>query len=213
MLVPVMSAGIKSGVNWILLKTQLNTRATARISNVLAVPGVPSIRTWPPANRQTSTCSTTSSWPTTTLAISRRASSNSLGARSVIEELFSEVIQLADRTQKFGWGGWDRVCVQGVRQTAAVKGRAHERGPLRHCGRCRFGPEPERIFQVASQGSLGCLVRFLVSLFADQEVSHRIQELFLGPPAGRRGGSDRSKRPHGVPQQQGQDEDSFQRHP
>ena len=37
-----------------------------RTSSVLAVPGRPVIRQWPPTNSAISTCSSTSSWPTIT---------------------------------------------------------------------------------------------------------------------------------------------------
>ena len=38
-----------------------------RTSSVLAVPGTPVIRQWPPTNSAMSICSSTSSWPTMTL--------------------------------------------------------------------------------------------------------------------------------------------------
>ena len=76
MVVPVTSAGIRSGVNC----TRLNLRCSAcdseRMSSVLPRPGTPSSRQCPPANRHTRTPSTVSLWPTTTLAISRRVRSN-----------------------------------------------------------------------------------------------------------------------------------------
>src|SRR5262249_32665055 len=75
MLVPTMSAGIRSGVNWMRLKSQVKMRARTRTSRVLAVPGMPSMSRWPPANSVTSSDSMTSPWPTITLAISRRADS------------------------------------------------------------------------------------------------------------------------------------------
>jgi hypothetical protein len=39
--VPVMSLGIRSGVNWIRLKLQVSARASVEISSVLASPGTP----------------------------------------------------------------------------------------------------------------------------------------------------------------------------
>ncbi len=69
---PVMSLGIRSGVNWMRLKLRSMTRARLLISSVLARPGTPSSSTWPPANRAIIISSTTWSWPTMTLAISAR---------------------------------------------------------------------------------------------------------------------------------------------
>jgi hypothetical protein len=65
-----MSAGMRSGVNWI----RENTRATASDSVfsswVLPRPGTPSSSAWPSHNRHTSTLLTSSVWPTITLPIS-----------------------------------------------------------------------------------------------------------------------------------------------
>ena len=66
MSVPVMSLGIRSGVNWMRLNTRPRVCAMVRTSSVLAVPGRPVIRQWPPTNRPIMTCSSTSSWPTIT---------------------------------------------------------------------------------------------------------------------------------------------------
>ena len=57
MSVPVMSDGIRSGVNWMRLKTSPSVWASVRTSSVLAVPGRPVIRQWPPTNSEISTCS------------------------------------------------------------------------------------------------------------------------------------------------------------
>ena len=70
MFVPVMSAGIRSGVNWIRLKSSASELASVRTSNVLPSPGTPSSSAWPPTNRQVRTPWMISSWPTITLEIS-----------------------------------------------------------------------------------------------------------------------------------------------
>ena len=72
MSVPVMSDGIMSGVNWIRRNDRLRIFATVLTSSVLARPGTPTSRTWPRAKRPVRSCSTTSSWPMITLAISAR---------------------------------------------------------------------------------------------------------------------------------------------
>ena len=68
--VPVMSEGIRSGVNWMRLNSRSMAWAMVRTISVLARPGTPIIRQWPRANRAISSSSTTCSWPTMTLAIS-----------------------------------------------------------------------------------------------------------------------------------------------
>ena len=46
-LVPMMSAGIRSGVNWMRLNEQSMTSASVRTSIVLPSPGTPSSSAWP----------------------------------------------------------------------------------------------------------------------------------------------------------------------
>ena len=66
--VPVMSAGIRSGVNWMRLKLRFNARLSVLIMSVLASPGTPSSRQWLRANREISSSSITSFCPTMTWA-------------------------------------------------------------------------------------------------------------------------------------------------
>ena len=70
--VPVTSAGMRSGVNWIRENFRCSASESERIRSVLPSPGTPSSSTWPPAKRPTSTPSTTSRCPTTALPISPR---------------------------------------------------------------------------------------------------------------------------------------------
>ena len=70
MLVPVMSAGIRSGVNCTRLKVQSMTSAIVRTSIVLPRPGTPSRRTWLFARSPTRVWRTSSRWPTMTLPTS-----------------------------------------------------------------------------------------------------------------------------------------------
>ena len=85
---PVMSAGIRSGVNWMRLNDRSRICASVLISSVLASPGTPVIRQWPPVNSAISTWSITASWPTMTLRISARMRSrpcgHALGDRRVV---------------------------------------------------------------------------------------------------------------------------------
>ena len=84
MLVPVMSAGIRSGVNWTRRNLRSQARASASSIIVLPSPGTPSTRTLPPITSAVSVCSMTSSYPTITLPISdvmrRNVSRNSAAA-------------------------------------------------------------------------------------------------------------------------------------
>ena len=48
----MMSPGIRSGVNWMRPNSSPRQRAKHCASKVLAVPGGPSSRTWPPANKR-----------------------------------------------------------------------------------------------------------------------------------------------------------------
>jgi hypothetical protein len=69
-LVPVMSAGMRSGVNWILANSQPSTRASVRTRRVLATPGTPSMSAWFPVKMAISAFSMTSCWPMMTLPVS-----------------------------------------------------------------------------------------------------------------------------------------------
>ena len=66
--VPVMSDGIKSGVNWMRRCDHPRASARVRTSIVLARPGAPVRRTWPPANNAMSTASMVADWPITRCA-------------------------------------------------------------------------------------------------------------------------------------------------
>ena len=51
MSVPVMSEGMRSGVNWMRLNLRSRTFASVETSSVLARPGTPTSRQWPFAKR------------------------------------------------------------------------------------------------------------------------------------------------------------------
>ena len=71
MSVPVMSEGIRSGVNWMRENFRSSTRAMVWINSVFARPGTPMIRLLPPTNNVSSTWLTTSSCPTISFFNSR----------------------------------------------------------------------------------------------------------------------------------------------
>ncbi len=70
--VPVMSPGMRSGVNWTRLNERSSASASVRMRSVLARPGTPTRRTCPRARSATTSPSTASSCPTTTRPTSRR---------------------------------------------------------------------------------------------------------------------------------------------
>ena len=65
--VPVMSAGMRSGVNWSRENSRLSMWEMVLTSSVLAKPGAPVMRQCPPAKSEIRSCSTTSFWPTMVL--------------------------------------------------------------------------------------------------------------------------------------------------
>ena len=83
MSVPVMSEGIRSGVNWMRRKVSPSVCAMVRTISVLAVPGMPVIRQWPPTNSAIRIWSSTSSWPTITCRTWARMPSRTAWKRSM----------------------------------------------------------------------------------------------------------------------------------
>src|SRR5579864_3386000 len=63
MSVPVMSDGIRSGVNWMRVNFRSSTWASVAMSSVFARPGTPTIKLLPPTNSVCNTSSMTSDWP------------------------------------------------------------------------------------------------------------------------------------------------------
>src|SRR5262249_28535005 len=80
--VPVMSDGIRSGVNWMRANFKSRTSASVCTSSVFASPGTPTIRLLPPVNSVSSTSLTTSSWPTIALRSSAMMRSRPVFIRS-----------------------------------------------------------------------------------------------------------------------------------
>ena len=98
--VPVMSDGIRSGVNWMRLKSRSRIAASVLIRSVLARPGTPVMRQCPPVNSASSTCSTTSSCPTMTFRSSPRIRSRPSATCSALALTASIDLQMADCLQK-----------------------------------------------------------------------------------------------------------------
>ena len=67
-----MSAGIRSGVNWMRWNDRFSVSASVEISSVFARPGTPTNSVWPRANSATSSCSITVRWPMMRFSISCR---------------------------------------------------------------------------------------------------------------------------------------------
>src|SRR3970282_972789 len=83
MRLPTRSEGTRSGVNWMRWKVPHRTSATAFTVSVLARPGTPSMRRWPPERRATRTRSSRASCPTMTRLISNISDSKTLRASAV----------------------------------------------------------------------------------------------------------------------------------
>src|SRR5437016_5146723 len=62
--VPVISEGMRSGVNWMRENFRSSVCATVCTIRVLARPGTPNSRAWPPENTAVRMPSSTSRWPT-----------------------------------------------------------------------------------------------------------------------------------------------------
>jgi len=73
----MMSAGTRSGVNWMRANEPPTTVARVSTASVLATPGTPSSRQWPRASTATSMRSIILSWPTMTFLTSNRVRSSS----------------------------------------------------------------------------------------------------------------------------------------
>ena len=82
MSVPVMSEGIRSGVNWMRRKSRSSTCERVWTIRVLARPGTPVMMLLPPTKRLMRTSSTARSWPTMTLRISAVRASAASASRS-----------------------------------------------------------------------------------------------------------------------------------
>src|SRR3954453_7712481 len=110
MRVPTRSAGTRSGVNCTRPNEPPTTCASVLTVSVLARPGTPSSRTWPPASRQTSRRSSIASWPTMTRLTSCSASSSAARGSMIDVSGFSGVIvflsgEAAEPPQGQGAGG------------------------------------------------------------------------------------------------------------
>ena len=64
--VPVMSEGIKSGVNWMRRNDICSVSASVEISSVFARPGTPTSSAWLRVKMAMRISCTTSAWPTIT---------------------------------------------------------------------------------------------------------------------------------------------------
>lgn len=61
---PVMSEGMRSGVNWMRLNVRWSSCEVVLTMSVFARPGTPTSRAWPRQKMAIRICSITSFWPT-----------------------------------------------------------------------------------------------------------------------------------------------------
>ena len=98
--VPRMSDGIRSGVNWMRRPSRPRTVPMVSTSLVLARPGTPTSRAWPPESTVIKARSTTMSWPKITAPMAALAALTCLAvdsaARTIISSSFSRLSPLAD---------------------------------------------------------------------------------------------------------------------
>src|SRR5215475_7311899 len=91
--VPRMSDGIRSGVNWMRRASMPSTIPIVSTSLVLARPGTPTSRAWPPDRMVIRARSTTRSWPKMTLPMpvfaARTFAAVDSAARTIISSSFS----------------------------------------------------------------------------------------------------------------------------
>src|SRR6185437_2427944 len=208
-LVPSTSPGMRSGVNWMRPKSSARPAAKACVSSVFAVPGTPSMRTWPPTRRLVSMKSTASSCPTTALQISPRS-------RSVIARMSSTSIENAplplmgfahDRDQL---GGIAPPLPGGVAGTPVEVG-AVDRDAARLADAAQ--PEQERLLRHAARRMK--LLRHLADRRLDvaldddplmpgefEQPRRILHERVLAGAEGRRGGLGRAEPPQRRPEQQ-----------
>ncbi len=95
MRVPTMSAGTRSGVNWMRANVPPTTRASVSTASVLATPGTPSSRQCPRASSATNIRSTIRSWPTMTRLTSNIARSSTLASCAGVEPVETEWVGAA----------------------------------------------------------------------------------------------------------------------
>ena len=107
---PVMSDGMRSGVNWIRLKEMESNRARLEIMSVFARPGTPSRMQCPLQKIAMRSRSSTSSWPTITRpsdwTIRRCAVATASAAPATAVERASAVVLTGDSSAR--WRGAER---------------------------------------------------------------------------------------------------------
>ena len=84
---PVMSAGMRSGVNWIRENSRSSASAITRTSSVLPRPGCPSTSTLPRVSSPTIACSTRTLWPKRRCSISAFSAPRCSCARTIRSSL------------------------------------------------------------------------------------------------------------------------------
>src|SRR6476660_4339228 len=112
-LLPMMSAGIRSEVHCTRRNSRVNSRAKLLMTSVLAIPGTPSSKAWPPHNTVSRHWLISSSWPTITLASSVRPCVSTwdtvcmkvglLSFRGIQFQFVRVLVQLLHQLQRLGF--------------------------------------------------------------------------------------------------------------
>ncbi len=156
MRVPMMSAGTRSGVNWIRANVPPTTVASVSTASVLATPGTPSSRQWPRASTATSIRSIIRSCPTITFLTSKRVLSSSdassagvvSGSAAVVSGSAAVVLApLSGGAASAGGGDWSDTKSPSPRRVVStvVQGRHQRRTSCpRGCRQCAHTRPPHR---------------------------------------------------------------------
>src|SRR3954463_6168872 len=103
--VPMMSDGIRSGVNWMRLNFRWIAWASVLMSRVLARPGTPRSRQWPPAKKAVRMSCTTACCPMIARpSSSRRPDARRCASSNVIDEIVSAAAYLVRKPN------WRSIC-------------------------------------------------------------------------------------------------------
>ena len=131
-----MSDGIRSGVNWIRLKSTSRIRASVLTISVFARPGTPSSRQWPRVKIAAKICSITSSCPTITFC-------NSSCISAMLAEFLQDVAQIS------GFGGQSRFLSEAVSRNTGAAGIGPPRLVWSGCGHSIDAPDDRQCNQAS----------------------------------------------------------------
>src|SRR6185503_18792230 len=147
-MVPTMSDGSRSGVNWMRWNFARIAAASVLTAYVLARPGTPSIRMWPFASRPTSMRWTRYCWPTMafeTSAVMVWTSTLSRSMRSLTALISSVWIDISSSEPMTPKASRSVSRAEKTRDTVATRGRCQKRPGLAMSTGTRDSIQPTRV--------------------------------------------------------------------